>query len=39
MRNTILIGIIVIALGYMVSIMFDKYENMKTTNAIINKNK
>lgn len=39
MRNIFIIGLIVIAMGYMVSIMFDRYKSIKSTNIEINKNK
>ncbi len=39
MKNIFIIALIVVAMGYMVSIMVDKYETIKSTNSEINKNK
>lgn len=39
MKNIFIITLIVVAMGYMVSIMVDKYNTIKTTNAEINKQK
>ena len=39
MRNILIIGIIVVAMGYMFSILATKYETIKATNIEINKNK
>lgn len=37
MKNIIIIGIIVISMGYMASILMTKYETIKSTNKTINK--
>lgn len=39
MKNIFIITLIVVAMGYMVSIMVNKYETIKNTNSEINKNK
>jgi len=42
MRNIFIIALILVSLGYMISILFDRYENIKETSAKIekqNKNK
>jgi len=39
MRNIFIIVMVVVALGYMVSIMFNKYETIKETNQQIEKQK
>jgi len=39
MKNIFIITLIIVAMGYMVSIMINKYETIKTTNIEINKNK
>lgn len=37
MRNFFIIAIVVIAMGYMFSILATKYETIKSTNETINK--
>lgn len=39
MRNILIIGMIVIAMGYMFTLMFDRYENIKKTNSEIESRK
>lgn len=37
MKNIVIISVIVISLGYMVSILLTKYETIKATNETIKK--
>ncbi len=37
MKNIVIISVIVISLGYMVTILLDRYETIKTTNETIKK--
>ena len=39
MRNIFIIGVVVIAIGYMFVMMFDKFETIKETNKKIEQQK
>lgn len=36
MKNTIIIGLIIISFAYMINMLFDRYENIKNSNIELN---